>query len=412
MSIWLTDSEIKSLPHTGEAWANVLSAAEGEFDAPNLTLRNYHGVECFAAALAWARTRNESFRTKLVVEVNKTLNASIDLDDALDACRSLGIYAIAMSTANLDPKPYRDWFRNELRRVYRGGGGGGSIIQIHERRPNNWGAHAFASRVAVDLYIGDEQDLQRAVQVHQEFLGVAPVVSNFDYGELSWQSDASRPVGINRVGATINGHDVDGVIPDDQRRSGQFAWPPKKENYVYECLQGLITGTVLLCRNGYPDAHRWSDSALKRAYRWLYQVCKFPAEGDDRFQVDLLHYLYGDEVAYAALPASPYQMGKAMGYADWSHRGRRLANVPEPLPPPPIPPSDPCAELRSLNETLNNENNKLATQLKEKSQELVSANRMLQDAADRNMRAELKARELLSIYAETNVRFSSVTTSR
>ena len=75
-------------------------------------------------------------------------------------------------------------------------------------------------------------------------------------------------MGINPKGGQIDGHSVDGVLPEDQRRSGGFSWPPPKENYVWGALQGATFQAQMLSRQGY-DAWHWSDSAILRALTWL-----------------------------------------------------------------------------------------------------------------------------------------------
>ena len=45
--------------------------------------------------------------------------------------------------------------------------------------------------------------------------------------------------GVNKRGSVIQGHDVSGVLPEDQRRTGDsFAWPAPKGSYPWEALQG------------------------------------------------------------------------------------------------------------------------------------------------------------------------------
>ena len=132
------------------------------------------------------------------------------------------------------------------------------------------------------------------------------------YGELDWQADPAAPVGINPRGATQNGYNIDGVLPDDQRRGGGFTWPPPPENYVYEALQGALLQAELLSRAGYP-AYGWGDGALGRAYQWLHHVANYPAAGDDTWQSHLVNARYG--TAYPApVPSSP---GKNFGFTDW-----------------------------------------------------------------------------------------------
>ena len=78
------------------------------------------------------------------------------------------------------------------------------------------------------------------------WLGDRSQYSGFKFGDMSWQADPANPVGINRKGALIQGKSVDGVLPDDQRRSGGFVWPPPKENYVWAALGSTFVEAELL----------------------------------------------------------------------------------------------------------------------------------------------------------------------
>ena len=75
--------------------------------------------------------------------------------------------------------------------------------------------------------------MKRCAKVFKGWLGDRDMYADFKYKDCSWQAYPFRPVGINQKGATKSGHFIDGVLPDDQRRSGPFHWPPTKENYVY-----------------------------------------------------------------------------------------------------------------------------------------------------------------------------------
>ena len=99
-------------------------------------------------------------------------------------------------------------------------------------------------------------------------------------------------MGINPAGSSIQGHSVDGVLPDDQRRAGSFTWPPPKENYVHEALQGAVTCAVILHNAGY-DVFDWCDQALLRAVTWSRDVCNFPFQGDDTWMAPLVDAAYG-----------------------------------------------------------------------------------------------------------------------
>ena len=121
-------------------------------------------------------------------------------------------------------------------------------------------------------------------------------------------------MGVNQPGTAKQGHSIDGVLPDDQRRGGSFQWPPPKENYVYEALQGALAQAVILHNAGY-DVWNWEDRALLRAFQWLHEQAEFPAEGDDTWQPHLVNFYYGTRFP-APIPSRP---GKNVGWTDWTH---------------------------------------------------------------------------------------------
>lgn len=169
----------------------------------------------------------------------------------------------------------------------------------------------------VAVYLGDQAELERTAQVFKGWLGDRAAYAGFDYGDLSWQCDPSKPVGINSKGCMKEGHPIDGVIPDDQRRAGGFTWPPPKENYVWEGLQGALVQAVILYRAGY-DVWNWQDQALLRAVIWLHEQADYPAQGDDTWQPHIINYYYGTSFP-APVPSNP---GKNMGWTDWTHGER------------------------------------------------------------------------------------------
>ena len=111
---------------------------------------------------------------------------------------------------------FDDWLAALKTRVYTDGR---SIRSTHDDRPNNWGTHAGASRIAIDIYTDDTADLDDAAEVFHGYLGDRSVYAGFSYGTLEWQDDQNAPVGINPLDAekTISGalRDIDGVVPDD-----------------------------------------------------------------------------------------------------------------------------------------------------------------------------------------------------
>jgi hypothetical protein len=319
--LWLNAGEIAALPVTGAAWDNVKRRADSDCGTPELSDQEDETNVCvMAKALVFARTRRAQYRTDVVSALRGVVGAGPYDGRALALGRELVAYVIAADLIDLeahDPSLGRR-FRSELRILLTTraeGGGAGNLIECHERRPNNWGTHCGASRVAVAAYLGDRSELDRAARVFRGYLGDRGAYAAFRYGDKSWQCDEQRPVGINARGCMKKQRPVDGVLPDDQRRGGRFAWPPPKENYVWEALQGAVVTAVILHRQGYA-AFEWGDRALLRAVLWLHQQARYPAEGDDTWIPHVINRFYKSTFP-APTPSSP---GKNVGWTDWTHR--------------------------------------------------------------------------------------------
>jgi hypothetical protein len=228
---------------------------------------------------------------------------------------------IAADLVNLPAEEDEDRrFRSWLRQVLTDPLDGSTLIATHETRPNNWGTHAGASRVGVALYLGDNEELERAAKVFKGWLGDRDAYTGFDYGKLYWQADPDNPVGINSTGTTKEGFSIDGALPEEMRRGGKFHWPPRETGYAWEAMQGALVEAELLYRAGY-DAWQWEDKALLRAAKFLNMIDWQP-EGDDEWLPWLINHAYGTDFP-AKTPARP---GKNMGWTDWTH-SQDQANV-------------------------------------------------------------------------------------
>jgi hypothetical protein len=311
--IWISTEEIQRLPMEGSAWEALLRAANESTASPQLADQDDPtNVRVMAKALVYARTGDSRYRNDVIAACRAAMGTEAGAR-SLAIGRELIAYVIAADLVELprdDDDRFRSWLRDLLNRDF----DGRTLVSTHEDRPNNWGTHAGASRIAVAAYLGDQRELDRAATVFHGWLGNRSAYAGFRYGDLSWQANASRPVGINPVGATRDGHSIDGVLPDDQRRGGAFEWPAPHENYVWEALQGAVAQAVLLHRAGY-DVWNWEDRALLRAARWLNLVNQYPAEGDDTWIPHLINYYYGERFP-AAVPSRP---GKNVGFTDWTH---------------------------------------------------------------------------------------------
>ena len=319
--IWTSPAELDVLPTTGPAWERLVDAAGSDLSGGVLTNRDDHNVRTLAAALVGARLESTAHKLKVRYALAGVMAAPYDSEDVLGAARRLGTYVVAADIVNLGAldaafdTTFRTWVRSVLAHSFAGGGGGGTIAEVHERRPNNFGTHAAFSRIAAARYLGDSAELARAAQVFRGWLGDREAHAGFNYGSPSWQADPAHPVGINPAGATIAGRDVSGVLPDDQRRAGDFAWPPPCENYVAGALQGAVAAAELLTRAGYP-AFEWEDRALLRAAAWLHAHpagCGFT--GDDEWVAWVVNGAYASTFPAVAVAGA----GKNMGWTAWTH---------------------------------------------------------------------------------------------
>ncbi len=324
--IWISHAEIQALPVTGPAWTAMKSRADQPLQTPDLGNQDeLEAVNTVARAFVWVRTGQAAYRDKVITSVLK-IPETENGGRTLSLVRKLGSYVIAADLVGL-PEDKEAGFKSWLSKVRTEVLDSKTLISTHEIRSNNWGTIAGYSRAACAVYLNDAVDLARCATVFKGWLGDRTAYRSFVYGELQWQSNPAAPVGINPKGAMIQGHSVDGVLPEEMRRSGTFTYPFPKENYCYSALAGVLGQAVILSRFGYPDCWNWSDRAILRAFEWLHVEAKFPAVGNDTYMPWIVNAVYG-----TGFPApTPSQPGTSIGFADWTH-GTRVIVLPPPEP--------------------------------------------------------------------------------
>jgi len=330
-SIWISLAELKQLPRSGDAWARLKATADGDLGEADISSRNsVHDAKTLAAALVFARTGKESYREKAVEAIMSAIGTE-EGGSTLALGRNLVSYVIAADLVNLRQySPERNaefvgWLKTVRKEVLQGK----TLISTQEVRPNNWGTHAGASRAAVDVYLGNRKDLERAAKVFKGWLGDRSAYQGFVFSEVDWQANPEQPVGVNPPGATKDGFSIDGALPPEMRRGGQFQFPPEYTDYPWGALAGALVEAQILSRQGY-DAWSWGDQALRRAVQFLYdldvQYGRWWADGDDAWEPWLVNAVYG-----TSFPTEPVLLpGKNMSWTDWTH----AAGVGGPPPPP------------------------------------------------------------------------------
>ncbi len=321
VGIWVSSERLTKCPTSGSAWNRLKKAASEPVSF--LALDKQHSranVQIMAKALVYAKTGEERYR-KEVVSACMMIIGTERGGTALALGKQLIAYVLAADLVGLPEEEklrFRGWLRDCLSYRFKSGK---TLRSTHEHRPNNWGTLAGASRLTVAVYLEDMEEVKNCAKIFEGWLGNRSIYADFKYKDCSWQAKPLSPVGINPKGAIKNGHSIDGVLPDDQRRCGSFQWPPPKNNYVYTALQGAVAQAVILSRCGYP-VWNWEDKALLRAFKWLYDVAEYLAEGNDMWMLFVINHAY-DESFPAPFPDKP---GKNVAWTDWTH-GNHLENT-------------------------------------------------------------------------------------
>ena len=323
--IWISKAELRRLPERGAAWRALEKMADDRMGHARLASKDdKHDIHVLAAALAYARTGKEAFRRKAAAGVMDAIGSEKG-GRTLGLGRGLVAYVIAADLIDLrqldagKESRFRRWLDGvrfeKLRPKSRP-----TLVATHEVAPNNWGTLAGASRIAADVYLGDRSDLARAAAVFKGYLGDRSAYHGFTFGkDRSWQVDPASPVGVLPAGATKDGHDIGGALPDDMRRGCGLRFPPCPTGYPWEALGGAAVQAELLSRQGY-DAWNWGDQAVRRAAEFLYRLNRrypgdeWAASGNDTWIPWLLNRRYGTHFK-TVTPTAP---GRGMGFTDWT----------------------------------------------------------------------------------------------
>jgi hypothetical protein len=315
--IWISPAEVRALPMSGTAWSKVREEAYSDWGRVDLADNgSTHDTSTLAGALVAVRTGDAALRTK-VRSALAQLTATTRYARVLEMSRSIPSYVIAADLVGLDPNQDRAFrvFLSGLRtRPLEGHSGGDSLLATALRSPSNWGTMARAAMAAIDLYLGDRTQLGQVATAHRAFLGER-VADQLVFSSTRWHANPADKAGINRRGATLGSLGVDGVLPEDQRRTGEPSGSTApRGSYPWEALQGAVVTGVLLDRAGVVGFAA-GDDALRRAYSWLTGPNANAASGDDLWQPWLVNSIRGTR-----FPTAPTKSpGKNMAWTDWTH---------------------------------------------------------------------------------------------
>jgi hypothetical protein len=308
--VWVDPSEIAKLPMSGKAWEALKKAATSPLKIPDLSNQDDHSpVTLMAKGLYFMRTGDAKARIDVIEGCVGAMGTETKGSTLALGRNLLGIVVAADSVGFRDPN-FVKWVDDVRTKTL----DKRTLISTHEDRPSNWGTHAGASRVAAGMFLRDYKEVTRAAKVWEGLFGNRSAYAKFKYGDLSWQADKAHPVGINSEGSKIDGHSVDGCIPDDQRRGGEFSWPPPVVNYTREFLQGTVAAAHMLKRCGF-NPWFWEDMAVVRSMRFHIDECGGKFEGDDECIPWIVNF-YCKTKFPTKTPAKP---AKCFGWSDWTH---------------------------------------------------------------------------------------------
>jgi hypothetical protein len=341
--LWLPSAELAALPTSGSAWEALTAVVhEGLGDPIDVSNQeSQHAERTFAMALVAARTGGGPVRT-----VRDAIEAVIgtefgddgghgDANRVLAWGRNVGSYVLAADLIDLpsvDPvldERFRAWLRTMLTATsVPGSADRYSLRGADATDPGNWGAWSGASHTAIAAYLRDAAELELARSSLEHFLttGVGFIYRDtwaISRDEEGWSTvpDRSGPIPpVNPPGASIAGHDVDGIIVADMRRgSARFDWPPEFTTYPREALSGRVIQAAILSRLGI-DAFGWGDEALRRI---AVRLIALEAEtGDDWYEADQAPmWILRQRYPAAGLEVDAPVVGRMITGTDWTHGG-------------------------------------------------------------------------------------------
>ena len=223
---------------------------------------------------------------------------------------------------------------------------------------NNWGAYAGASRIAADLYLGDDADLAAAAKVTRGFLG-----DRAGLRRVGTQPRSRRPVvDVHRAAGfytpvndacTKSGVNVDGGVVADISRGGSLDLAAGQDRHpvpARDSIQGLGIQVELLYRNGYANAWGWSSKALKRMADIVTRSAHAGGTGWNADEQPAGRCRGCSTERYGtSIPTSWSGMGRGIGFTDWLYgngggsAAPKPTSKPKPTPKPTTTPRRPAA---------------------------------------------------------------------
>ena len=337
--MWISSSELMSLPTSGASWDKIRTAAYGSWGTADLQYpTNKNAIYTLAGALVYARTGDAALRSKVrdaIVAAKRSLDQSTEWqsrDGVLSAGRQIGAYVISADLINLKSydsaadTEFRSWLA-PIRTTNIGTHGRWQNIRYAcENATGNWNTFACASRIAASIYLGDTADVQRSSLIIRALLGERSAYPKDAPGkngyfehtaayQSSWSCDAVNWTADNTY-CLKSGVNTDGVLVEDASRGGGCCvLQGDGIMYSWEALQGLFVSVELLYRTGsYGNPYTWSNNALKRTLDFM-QRSGWAVTPPATYVPWIANARYG-----TSYPTTTTGNGRIMAWGDWLYK--------------------------------------------------------------------------------------------
>ncbi len=348
VGIWISPEEIAKLPISGSAWNRVATLGnpdyrknDSDFSKPNLSDQDSdHPIKVLAMAYKAVRLNDANLKKLTVKEIN-SIQGTEKGARALAIGRNMMAYVVAADLLNYRPgkfDPYGNatafvnWLRNDIQKV---SFSGKTLKKCHDDRPNNWGTMCGASRIAIDLYLNDKDDLTDAVKVFKGYLGDKSAYNDFTFNveAANWTCETPpdpkkpkkglRPIApkncflyYNGTKVDMSGAPIDDVQRVEDKKKTGFVYPIPKTHYAWGGFSAAVAQAEMLYRAGYTNVYNWQDKAIWRGMDFLNREMPTSDSGATYWLPWIVNKRYGTD-----FPTKPNanKNSRLMNFTDWTH---------------------------------------------------------------------------------------------
>lgn len=323
----ISRSDLMALPTSGAAWDSLKSSADANATPDLCNQDNKADVNALAAGIVYARTGNETYKTKVISLINAAMASQRNgCNNAILAMgRQLGGYVLAADFVGYRDPAFISWLETIVNQNV-GGHSRWYVLRFTAYdSASNWGVHALTSVTTVDIFLNRTADIEKDWKVFSSY-GVPygwPFNKASSYNE-QWSciptgSTGNLPIAINTA-CIKNGINLDGAPVEDSSRSpfGSYS------TYIHESLQGYAVMAQLWNRTG-REGWTVNNSQVCRAAQFGNRAGKLNDSSVSYFVAHMANKFCG-----LNLPTkTPTSGGRMFGFSDYLYQ-----NAPAVTPVP------------------------------------------------------------------------------